>query len=622
MASSSTGQLAVPLKTSIKRRADEATLDELVDKMYGLTGDIQKMRKKLKPGLCYDASYWIGRSEVQRKLSERTKLQKEISLANFEQAGAQPNMSWENSSEWLALLEREKAYDLETPSKAGLGIITSVGKRDASDQGNFRQNLIAAYQSAHPDKRKDALWCPLIGDWVMSENARAAHIFPHEQGSSMFRSIFGLEDSIYSINNGIIMSSYAEQRFDKGFFVIVPMVADEDTPESIATWIKSEPKEYKIRVVNPQGANMATTTTPQSNKTWNDLDGAPLVFRSQHRPKARYLYWHYCQTILRRSWVNQKAENVLRDELGRPYWGTPGPFMRKQMLLAFVEEMGHAYDKLLDGAEEDGTDEAVETALVAANHVKPDWSSKLSYPQLFPQSKKRGGLNWQGLLTPSSLTPKQFAQTRETVLAEVTPKLLRKLVAKEDEIGLQKLLNHHFEEVSQQDFEWLHELKHIGYTSEEIATLLLSDQNDSPWIYITTADQEERTVLAGFHQPGCVHCGGLPQELPLTSLTTLGKDVSAPESSSESGSEVDAEWRISESCGLAGILPISRDPSEWNGQVTFTGKKNTTAWITYRMPASNEASAQRDLLERASKAMRGACSAIGNSKSGASAVIG
>ncbi|MCJ1285450.1 hypothetical protein MMC26_004790 [Xylographa opegraphella] len=147
------------------------------------------------------------------------------------------------------------------------------------------------------------------------------------------------------------MSSSAEQKFLKGFFIIVPLVEDEASPATVEAWIKSEPKRYKIRVINSEGQKMGKYTN-----------------LSKHRPRARYLYWHYCQTILRRSWVHQKTIIALNDELGKPYWGTPGPFMRKQMLLAFVEELGHSYDGLMDGVEEDGTDEAVETALIAANH--------------------------------------------------------------------------------------------------------------------------------------------------------------------------------------------------------------------------------------------------------------
>ncbi|MCJ1393476.1 hypothetical protein MMC18_006351 [Xylographa bjoerkii] len=56
--------------------------------------------------------------------------------------------------------------------------------------------------------------------------------------------------------------------------------------------------------------------------------------------------------------------------------------------------------------------------------LKPGWSSKPSYRKSFPQSKKRGGLNWQGLLTPSSLTPKQSAEAREIAPARTIDKNL------------------------------------------------------------------------------------------------------------------------------------------------------------------------------------------------------
>ena len=42
--------------------------------------------------------------------------------------------------------------------------------------------------------------------------------------------------------------------------------------------------------------------------------------------------------------------------------------MPRSMLMAFVEEMGHGYDGLLDGAADSDETEPVETALAAANN--------------------------------------------------------------------------------------------------------------------------------------------------------------------------------------------------------------------------------------------------------------
>jgi hypothetical protein len=41
----------------------------------------------------------------------------------------------------------------------------------------------------------------------------------------------------------------------------------------------------------------------------------------------------------------------LRDEAGNPFWPTPGRYINRKMLLAFIEELGHRdYFDLLGGA--------------------------------------------------------------------------------------------------------------------------------------------------------------------------------------------------------------------------------------------------------------------------------
>ena len=66
--------------------------------------------------------------------------------------------------------------------------------------------------------------------------------------------------------------------------------------------------------------------------TWKQLDGRKPLFQSQHRPAARYLYFHYCVQVLRRAWkagAGQRAVFSLYDEHGKPYWGTPGRYMAR-----------------------------------------------------------------------------------------------------------------------------------------------------------------------------------------------------------------------------------------------------------------------------------------------------
>ncbi len=160
--------------------------------------------------------------------------------------------------------------------------------------------------------------------------------------------------------------------------MIIPDVDDHGNEEAIDKWTRSDPKGYKTRIVNLSPIDLDTylpcqgDDLPMSQRTWRQLDDAPLRFRSEHRPRARYLYWRYCQTMLRYSWrrAEQERNNVLPD-FRKPVWGAGGAYMKKSMLRAFVEEMGHEYEDLLKGAVEDMNDAIIPdtTALMAANEA-------------------------------------------------------------------------------------------------------------------------------------------------------------------------------------------------------------------------------------------------------------
>lgn len=85
------------------------------------------------------------------------------------------------------------------------------------------------------------------------------------------------------------------------------------------------------------------------------LDGKHLQFRSTFRPRARYLYYSYCLQILRLAFKERHQGKILREqELEKPFWGSPGEFVKKYML-SFIEEVGHRYDNLLEGTIEPAT---------------------------------------------------------------------------------------------------------------------------------------------------------------------------------------------------------------------------------------------------------------------------
>lgn len=404
----------IPTRTSskgfIKNCLKRQTTEELKAQRSDISLRISDSKKKLKAQPSFDSDYWVRRTNIAEKELEHARLQKRISVRDFMKIGGGREQEWVKTAEARKLFEQEKLYlseqkiysrqaqelkilpgqkqknmrrafmQLFTTSSSGLGVSTGMGRRDTSVQSNFRKALIEASNAAHPTD--DAVWCPVLSKWVAEDFSTAAHLFSYKHGQAMMDAIFGTEKGadpeLFSPRNGIIMDARAEKKFDKGLFTIVPLVSDELSEAETAAWHASEPKGYKIRITNPKAAGMSAKIDVGDPRTWNDLDEKELSFRNSFRPRARYLYFVYCCTMLRCSWQNQKE--ALNGQLGKKYWGTGGRFMCKSMLLAFVEEMGHKYENLLEGAKDHGgneDDEPIETALLAATaKIRDSWKTE------------------------------------------------------------------------------------------------------------------------------------------------------------------------------------------------------------------------------------------------------
>jgi len=192
--------------------------------------------------------------------------------------------------------------------------------------------------------------------WVPQDLTNAAHLFAYMHGQEV--NGFGVwgygESRIIFALNGMIVSQLVEKKFDKGFIAIVPRLPDYPTQSQIAAWNLSEPKEYKIRILDPKSPEVDEVVRPDTDLTWKGLDGTPVEFKSASRPRARYLYFHYYMQILRRAWrAERKAGEQMKREFGKGYWGTIGPYLPRSMLRAFIEELGHGYEELLKGGEDD-----------------------------------------------------------------------------------------------------------------------------------------------------------------------------------------------------------------------------------------------------------------------------
>ena len=284
-----------------------------------------------------------------------------------------------NHYEWIKG-ERERpsvpwylCLKLFTTSGTGLGIFnTTLGRRDSSVQKSFRTALIEEQNSKDPDREHEWLWCPIKRCWTYYISARATHLFAYEHGQSVMNMIFGFvsEDELFSPLNGLLVAEDTEERINAGLLVIVPDVADGADTTAIEQWHISEPKEYKVRVTDKEDRRMNHVYHPLPEATWNAIDGRRLMFRSDCRPKPRYLYFLYCVAMLRCSWRDDKSINFPSNEFEKPLLAVPGQYVRRNMLRAFVEEIGSGSDSLMMGAirkEDVEGDEIDASALAVAN---------------------------------------------------------------------------------------------------------------------------------------------------------------------------------------------------------------------------------------------------------------
>ena len=190
--------------------------------------------------------------------------------------------------------------------------------------------------------------------------------------------IFEATDSpeLFSPRNGLLVSLQIEDAFDKGLMIIVPRLPNNPSTAEISLWNLSSPKEYKIRIIDPESKMYNKRIRLEYPQTWKDLDGTNVEFRNSFRPRARYIYFHYCVQMLRHAWrePQRPEESLTKKKPGSSsYWGTPGRYLPRNMLMALVEEMGgQEYERLVEGAMDDDAaaapmdDEDSEILLAAA----------------------------------------------------------------------------------------------------------------------------------------------------------------------------------------------------------------------------------------------------------------
>lgn len=166
---------------------------------------------------------------------------------------------------------------------------------------------------------------------MSASTVTASHIFSYRHGQQTMSAIFGTEHSeLFHPRNGILIHNEIESKFEIGLFAIVPDIPDDPAIEQVIQWQEQEPKEYKLKIIDRDPAKLNKVIPELGETTWGDLDGKKLEFRSEFRPRARYLYWNFCLQILRLAFKERHQGSILREkDSGSHSGGLPANTLKK-----------------------------------------------------------------------------------------------------------------------------------------------------------------------------------------------------------------------------------------------------------------------------------------------------
>ncbi|KAI1261896.1 hypothetical protein F5Y18DRAFT_419261 [Xylariaceae sp. FL1019] len=358
----------VPTRTSSKRRS------EITDNEYRMLHfKAEEARKKIKPSHSFDANYWLSAASASQ-----------ISFKLYETEGRLSREKWagdddsNDPKDWWATPEAHQIVDkmkaahhekgghirrafqtLFNTSQIGLGVDKAgMGKRTRSEQSKFKASLIKFYDAASTNPKKPKVIMSIhdtsTGQEEKKDLIRAAHLVPHSFDEDLLVAIFGgnVKGELNTPHNGLLLSIEVEKAMDDGAIAAVPDIADDPSTEEVETWERTEPKNYKWRVMDPEAevldvAVVVPSPSCPDGLLVRQLHGRQLSFKNGNCPRARYLYFLFVVAQLRQAWrhdFRRDSSKVLKNQVGKGFWATKGRYLRRGFLLSMAEEIGHDTD--------------------------------------------------------------------------------------------------------------------------------------------------------------------------------------------------------------------------------------------------------------------------------------
>ncbi|KAF3490925.1 uncharacterized protein GIQ15_00442 [Arthroderma uncinatum] len=207
------------------------------------------------------------------------------------------------------------------------------GETFRDKQRDFIKSLTAAYGSRQ--EGRVTTYCNILtGEWHMRQFFITAHIFPLSFGQPAMNHIFGKDahGEINTARNGLFLPTEFEKAFNAYQVVIVP----HGSPTS-------QPREWQVILLDHSGLKDIRV----SGMTFGELHQKKLIFATDARPRARYLYFHFILAMISH-YRTQKSAGVIKDELPDSMipsltraWGSEGSYLTDDVIHGFIEKVGH-----------------------------------------------------------------------------------------------------------------------------------------------------------------------------------------------------------------------------------------------------------------------------------------
>ncbi|KAI1213176.1 uncharacterized protein F4807DRAFT_413172 [Annulohypoxylon truncatum] len=175
------------------------------------------------------------------------------------------------------------------------------------------------------------IWDCALGMEMPSKDMQPMYIVSPDVGSTFMEAAFGADcgDERYSPLNGLVVNRSVKEALEAGALVIVPDLPNYPLPRHVERWRKSEPRQYKFRITQPE----MTEYTRRGNgvSVVGRLDERLLEFKGDFRPRARFLHFLFHVTMLKRKtgitddlWLAHLFR-IHSGKFNTMYWGVRDP---------------------------------------------------------------------------------------------------------------------------------------------------------------------------------------------------------------------------------------------------------------------------------------------------------